>query len=376
MIIASYVSLLVFGLLDNLRGPFYSAIINEFGVSESRGAFVFAFTSIFASLSSFLGEPLLNRWGAKRLLNSSAVMMGAGYLTMGFAPRFAIMVLGAATLGVGLGWATMAQNYSVSHFAPAGRKSALMSGLHSMYGLASAIAPWFAYLFLRGGWTWRQSFIAAGLLPLALAAVTEFRLRKIKIRLKASDHDGAARLSRALRLHIILAAFFTATYLVGEISVGTRLVRWLEVSHGIKAETGALYLTGFFSCLFLSRIAAWWIAPETLERLRAAMAASIITSGVALVGALTYSPDLVFFAGLAMGPFYPMALAYIHLRFRARAAAAMGYTFGIGSMTVVCMHFLIGMIADRWGMTWAMALGPIGLLVTLSLMILELRIKR
>jgi MFS family permease len=376
MIFASYASLLIFGLLDNLRGPFYSAIINEFGVNESRGAFVFAFTSIFASLSSFFGEPVLNRWGAKRLLNSSSVMMGAGYLIMGTAPHFAIMIMGAAALGVGLGWASIAQNYSVSHFAPAGRKSALMSGLHSMYGLASAIAPWFAYLLLRSGWGWRQSFIAAGGLPLILFAVTWFQLRNLKGRLKASDHETPLRLPKELRLHIILAAFLAATYLLGEISVGTRLVRWLEVSHGFSADTGALYLTGFFSSLFLARMAAWRIAPEKLENLRIAMAVSIIGGGLALVATLMYSPDLVFLAGLALGPFYPMALSYIHLRFRSRAAAALSYTFGIGSMTVVCMHFLIGVVADTWGMTAAMAIGPMGLLVTLGLLVFELRIKR
>lgn len=377
MILAAYLNLLVFGLLDNFRGPFFSAQLTEFSLSEGAGAAVFALTSIFASLSSTTGAGLLRRLGAGGLLNFSAFCMGAGFLCMAFSPLYAILLFGAALLGVGLGLAALAQNVAVAEYAPIQSRAKLMSGLHAMYALSSAASPWVAHGLLLAGWTWRQSFIAVALVPMMFSLAGVLWGRRTRRVIHAAPLSLQAQVwPKGTRRHVFLLAICTALYLWAEISVGTRLVRWFEVEHGGTAAQGSLYLMSFFAALLLGRLLSWRWAPHREQGLRRTLWASSVVAAGGLLWALWVWPWAVALAGLAMGPFYPLAMAYARVRFMDLAPQAYTLILGTGSAGVVMMHFLIGWSADNHGLQAAMQVGPLGLLLGLLILLFEARIKR
>jgi hypothetical protein len=86
-------------------------------------------------------------------------------------------------------------------------------------------------------------------------------------------------------------------------------------------------------------------------------------------------PPAILGAGAALGPFYPLAISYLNFRFGKKSAGALAYALGVGSFTVVFMHMIIGVVADGWGLTNAMLIGPLGLLVTLVLFAVESKIS-
>lgn len=374
MIFAAYLSLLVFGLLDNFRGPFFSAILNEYHLDETTGAAMFALTSISASLFSLKGGGLLRRLGADGLLNFSSACMGVGFLIMGLSPTFAVLLIGAVFFGGGLGFAALAQNVGVAESAPPETRSKWMSGLHAMYALSSALSPWLAHALLVAGWEWRKSFLLVAVMPLGLALIRQlfFRLDEIQHRthLPARQPWPPGRLR-----HVMLLGLASAFYLWGEISVGTRWVRWWESVHGGTAASGSVELMIFYAALLGGRLAGWRWSPHSEIALRRLLWACSSIALASLLIALWWAPRFIALFGLSMGPFYPLLMSYARLRFDVFTAQAFTVILGLGSAAVVLMHLLLGWSADRWGLQAAMQIGPIGLSLALLLLILEARIK-
>lgn len=374
MIVAAYLSLLAYGLLDNLRGPFFSSQINEFNLNETQGALIFVVASAVASLAAWAGNPLLGRWGVARLLQRSSLMLGTGYILMGLAPGFLALIAGAMVFGLGLGWGTLAQNVAVSACAAPLRRSALLSGLHAMYGVASTISPGLAAYFLGAHFNWRQSYMLIGMVPLLLMMGTHLWLRfhgSIHVRPLTSTEVKSPRPTGLTRVHIWLTAFLLSSYLWAEISVGTRLVRFLELSQSMTAETGSLFLSGFFGGLCVARLLAWAWAPQKLGALRWSLIGLALAGLAGLSFTLAGQPWAIGWTGLVLGPFYPLGLAYLHQRFGEFFPRALAATLGMGSLMILILHFTIGLASDRWGLPWAMAIGPLGLALTVGLLLVE-----
>ncbi len=377
MILLSYLSILVFGILDNFRGPYFSQVLSDYSLNETLGAALFGTTSAFASLFSGFGGPFLRRLGPIGLLNVSSLVMGLGYLTMAFSPNYIILLLGAAVFGAGLGLASLAQNVAVAEYSPLERRSQRLSGLHATYGLASMLAPWLAHTTMGFNFNWRWAFAMVGVLPILLAAGGLFTKDERTQTFKTSSGSESKKvLSLFRRLHIWLFGFVTAVYLLAEISFGTRLVRWLEVHHGIPAVEGSLYLTGFFAALFLGRLLSSLWAPSSVKSLRLALT---LAAGLGLlfsILSLSQWPWYVVPAGLVMGPFYPLAMSYVRNRFQEDSQIAMAISLGVGSLTVLTMHSGIGVVATQYSLHTAMWIGPAGLIVALLGLFFEARIKR
>lgn len=376
MIGYAFFSILTFGLLDNFRGPYFTQILNDLGVQDQVGALFFATTSGLASLSSAIGARWFRRFGTAMGLHQSAFCMAAGFALVGAAPNFYFVLFGAAIFGVGAGLGNFGQNVTVSELAGADHRASLLSGLHSMYGLASMAAPWLAHLFLEANISWRHSFFLVSLVPLCLligGLLIERHRRWPKP--MPTSHQPFSPLTPGQRQHVAVLSVAIAVYLLAEISVGTRLVRWLEVDRGFSAASGALYLAGFFGALLTGRLFSWWKAPQTKLGLQRALLGLSIAGCVALTLTLTIWPALVVLVGVILGPFYPLAIAYLRFRFGAQAPRALATALGIGSLTVLLMHLSLGLVSGFYGQSAAMLLGPAGLFIGAALLLFEAKRK-
>lgn len=389
MIVAAYLSLLIFGFLDNFRGPFFSQILSDFQVNESTGAALFGVTSIFASLSSAFSGRMIVWTGVKRLNNLSSIMMGLGFIIMGASTQFFVLLVGASVLGLGLGLAALVQNISAAEFSHPDRRSQVMSGLQSMYALSSSLAPFVASLLMLAAMTWRQSFMIFGLIPILFAFGNGIWGPNKKLQSQLSDklsylENGQTKnnnSSSSLKLisrekwHIFIFALGSASYLWAEISVGTRLVRWQEVVHQKSAALASVELTYFFIALLGGRLLAWIKSPKTELGLRRVLLGNCFFGALFLIIALWFKPQWMWLAGLSIGSFYPLSMAYARERFQEKTVVAYTWILAIGSAGVVTLHFVLGAVTDHLGLQWAMQIGPIGLLLTFTILLIESRLR-
>jgi fucose permease len=167
LIIITYGTMLIFGLVENIKGVSYPLIKTEFGASyEQQGGFV-ALLSYSYVFFCFIAGIFLSRFGVKRSLLSGylCAMLGVilvfvmpGYITIGIALFLVYAAFGFFEVGVN---ALATQVFTA-------KAALLMSLLHFFYGAGAIIGPKTAGLLINSaGIGWRHIYLLT--LPLALA---------------------------------------------------------------------------------------------------------------------------------------------------------------------------------------------------------------
>jgi fucose permease len=159
--------MLIFGLVENIKGVSYPLIKTEFGASyEQQGGFValLSYSYVFFCL---IAGVFLGRFGVKRSLLSGflcsilgvlLVYIMPGYVTIGAALFLVYAAFGFFEVGVN----ALATQVFTS------KAALLMSLLHFFYGVGAIIGPKAAgFLINTTGFGWRHIYLAT--LPLALA---------------------------------------------------------------------------------------------------------------------------------------------------------------------------------------------------------------
>ena len=70
-----------------------------------------------------------------------------------------------------------------------------------------------------------------------------------------------------------------------------------------------------------------------------------------------------------MSYFFPLTMDTISERFQENAQGHITKTLTMGGILLSCMHYLIGLATDRWGITVALWPGPIFLALSLIILV-------
>ena len=137
----AYLSLIVYGLSDNIRGPLFPELLQRFEVSNTTGSWFYAIASIFSFIGSWLCLQTLKKFDRVQNLYGALLVLLLGLLVMGFSQNFYQLLIGAAFLGLGLGQTTVIFNLLATLGSSLKYRKQVVSGLHSMYALSSFLAP-------------------------------------------------------------------------------------------------------------------------------------------------------------------------------------------------------------------------------------------
>ncbi len=358
LVVISYVSLLVLGFMDNLRGPTYGPMIAELGLSHTQGAAVFATTSVFATVSAIIASESA-RMSALNWLLLGLGIAACGYWLEGHAISFGPLLAFAALFGFGFGWISVGQNTLLSESCSERWRARLFSGLHSIYGLAGLLAP--IFVDILNPTQWRQAWTMASGLPLALLAVAwhwSRRQRKLQ-----GPRQEKLKLTKQIKWQAIWCGLFISMYLFCEITISTRLVYFLTAVHGWSFGAANTGLALFFLGLFVSRLLGLAFSlPARISVISVLLASLGLSLGLLIVGLLWW-PIALCGLGVTLGPFVPYSMEYLSFRFGALAGNAIAYTFALFSVVVVFLHLMLGVITDTFGIQNAMLiLAPFGLI--------------
>lgn len=356
LILLAYGSLFCFGLIDNIRGPYLPEVIQDLSLSGTSSSMYFALSSLAAFTGSLISPWLLHRGSAATLLLWSNLLFGVAFAALSQAPNLPLLLTCAIGLGLGFGTLNLAQNVLVHEAAPARLRRRLFSGLHSMYGASAMCAPLTASLCRWLELTWRSSFLLISLLPVVVAlCALPFRGGSAL----SHEEKQSARLNRSDWRAALGVAFIASCYLLGEISVSTRMVLWLRSERGFLPDAANLYLAAFCVLLLGGRVAFtlyhFSLSNENVLRISAILSALFYGLGLAV------APEFVVLSGLTMAPFYPVIMDYVTERFGRKSSSAMSLVLAFGSLSVVVMHAALGVISDWKSLSYALWMGPVGL---------------
>ncbi len=347
MIWSSYISMLILGLIDNMRGPFYPEVLAEYMVGVDRGSFFFAIVSAMAFCGSLLGHRIIQRWSSVHLMTLSTVGLSAGFAAIALAPTFEWMLVACGVFGLAFGGLNLSQNVVVSEFAASHSRRRIFNGLHSMYGLAALVAPLLATLFRHINLDWRKSFLIMAALPLLWLIGAWYTL---PVKTRGHERHATANLTSNEWTVVLLYSIFISAYLWGEISLSTRMVQWMRSDLGMNPDPANFYMGAFFALFLIGRLLfsvlhfSGWGNWQILRY-------SSLSAAVFMFLGLEYHPAFLPLSGLAMAPFYPTAMEQINSRFAEKRSQALGFIIGFGSLAVVGMHLLLGWAGAEWGLT-------------------------
>lgn len=370
-IFIAYLCMVLFGFADNVRGPLYPELIAHFGLTNAVGAWFFAASSVASIAGAIFARRAIAvrgyRWAFLAFLGAVAL----GLAGVAAAPVFPGVLAAAAVLGVGFGGLGVSQNAIVSSAASEHQILRFQSGLHSLYGLSSLLAPLFAAFVF--------SFLPHWRVPFALLAGATFLLWVQVFRGEELARPPATAVTprdparREQLPEIFFWAFTLSLYVAVEILVTSRLVQYLRETQFFDFTRASVGLSVFFLSLFASRALFIFLPVEgsLLARMLACLSATalLLVLGLSKFTAAWGGAWLLSLAGFTMGPFYPMTMTWLSRRFKADLEVTVAACLAFSGAVVVLMHGSVGFLTDRFGIAATFWLGPVLLLVAITLVL-------
>ncbi|QLY24381.1 sugar MFS transporter [Bdellovibrio sp. KM01] len=356
-IILSYISLFVFGLSDNVRGPLFPEIMKEFAVNDSMGSWMFALSSISGFLSSYLARHLLRRFDRLTVLRGGAIALIISLVGLATAPHFYVFLVFSLFFGMSLGIVGLIPNVLVSLGSSEERKQQLLSGLHAMYGVASFCSPLIAASveYLTGSWRW--TFGSITIVPLFLLIYT-FHGSHENLHQKAEFVPENHKLNKARNFKPqMFLALMVSFCVCAEIMISSRLALFMRRTANYDMEHSSLYVTYFFVGMLTGR--SLFALIKFPISLRAQLSISLVLTALCTFGGIYLHPVFLPIAGFTVAPFYPLAITWISTKFPTDLDSAVSYMMATDSMMLVGMHLMVGHFTDNNGIAFAMLLGPI-----------------
>lgn len=360
----SFFSLFIYGFGDNLRGPLFPEIIRTYSLSDADASWYFA----LASLISFGGSLFVRNVKAVShllvLVYAGIFCVFLGFAIQHFATHYLVVLIGAGFFGLSIGLLGMAQNSLVILGSNRGNRVRMLAFLHSMYGLASLMAP--LYVAIMSRYPWQDIVFNFAWVALAFTLVSlylHFKQKESIEHFSQFQDPPKSGLSHISELKISLAI---SLYVLAEIMISTRLALFMRRYFEYGLKDSSLYVTLFFICLLFGRLFASY-ATFSWSHKRWLVLSLLGSSLFILVGLFIHPMGFVI-SGFTMGPFYPLSMNYISHLFPAKTTTIVAWTLAVQSILIVTMHWGIGKLTDLVDLRYALLMGPV--LLTMSVFIL------
>lgn len=349
IITLTYLSLFGLGLTDNLRGTLFPEILNAFSLSNSMGAYIFIVTSVFSILASLLSKQWLRRSDSITVWRGGILFMGLGATGFFLAPKFSLLLVSGAILGLGFGILAVTQNLLITTVATPSYKQKALSGLHSMYGFASFLSPLLVRELTPHHLSWKFLFLISGLLILLLYGGT-FTIPKIL-------HTPNAKalpppLTPAYKSKTLILSMIISCYICVELLISTRMTSYLKFHYQWNLAQASLYLTYFFIGLLLGRVVFTFFHPPISTKKM--LLISLLSSLMVISLGLSVDPLFLSLSGLFLAPFYPLSIALISELFPHHIPAVLSRTISFQSLFFISMNLSVGYWTDHFGIASAM----------------------
>ncbi len=361
-LLLAYVSLFGLGLADNTRGPVYPELLAQFSLTNSQGALFFWLASLFGMFNNLLTDRWLNKWGVMGSLRRYLFLLGSACVMIAIADTIEVVWIGIAMMGASFGGLAVAQTLLVVHGSSPVRRTQALSGLHTMYGLASLLAPItvsFSYLL---AWKWNQTFFVAATIPFALLLWSFKEKSTPRLNLEHKDEGNSTLGLKPL----FWVATFTSLYVNSEILISSRLVQYVRAYEDYSPKQANDLLAGFFITLLAGRLlmTVVRVPVKNSTLLKSSMGLAAITMGLGI-----FNNPLWFVAcGYVMSPTFPCVIAYASEVFGAHTARVMAWIFTGNYVGLIVMHSSVGAITDAIGLKQALVLGPLFLVAGVLLL--------
>ncbi len=364
----AYSSLFSMGLIDNSRGPTYPNLLLDFKLGPQEGSLIFTLASLAGLFINLSSKYWLQKIGAIRGIYLSLFTMGISSLFIGLAlhTHYPLFILYAFSfiLGLGLSACGIAMNILVGHATPSHLRRQAFAGLHSTYGIASFIAPFLIFQATSFGLTWHNYFILLALIPLLLIIILK-SIKQYDQKSITTLNNMTPPLNFISRLPF---AIMFGSYVAAEVLTSSRLVFIMQDFYHYSKKDSGIMLSIFFLSLTAGRLLFTFL-PSSKVRSSSLLIGSLVSSIIIFLAGIYISPWCYPFIALTMSFFFPVGMDWLNEQFKEKANFMTATAMTSIGITLMCAHYLFGIIAEHFSLITAFKMVPLLCLIALMALI-------
>lgn len=341
LFVTSCLAFVAMGIAQSMYGPFYPLFRAKFHLSASEVATItalhFAGATIAVAASGFLSRKV----GAFPVVTTAAALLSLGYLGIAGSGGWTLVLLSTTILGVGFGGLVFL-NFLIARVYPVYAASAL-SLLNALFSLGSMAGPVIASPFLARGSYW-PAFLIGGALAALVALL--FLLQPAPEEAAAQPKMPLPRGLRALgQVSLFLLLYF---FYVGS---ETSFSNWIptHLSLTVDPASAARLTSLFWVALTAGRILAVPVGAKVRPSIILSASVALAVAAAAAAHQLPLAPVAYTVAGLAMGPMFPVGLAWIAEHFPQNSDRVSSFVVAGGGIGGVVFPPAVGAVVDAAG---------------------------
>jgi fucose permease len=368
-------AMMVLAIAINLLPVFLTTIAIDLGqgspLSAEQLGRIGAVTFAGLVCGILLTGPLADRWGARIFAVGGNLLIAASLLALQWTTDYP-MLLGAAFVGgVGAGILDMILSPIVSALTRGQPQTAALNVLHSFYCTGAIMTILAGTLALRFNLSWHT--LALGLFPMPVVIGIAWCLLPIPSLVEVGQSRTRTRAllkQRFFRLTMLTIFFGGAT----EMGMAYWLPAYAEKSLSFAPWTAGLALLGFSLAMTVGRLATMFL-PKSVGAIPLMLICCVATAVLFPIASFAPNRGLAIagciLVGLAGSCLWPTTLAVAADRYPQGGATMFALLGALGNFGGIFMPWLVGVVADRWGLNWGLAsatICPIIMLFTLQSM--------
>jgi len=360
-VLFSYISLFLYGLLDNMRGPIYPSLLAKYDLNNVIGSLFFSATSSVFMLAAALAPKVLFKRGYLKSVRESLFVIFVSQVIFYLAPNFLLILVGCVLMGYGVGILSVVQNVLVLIASPQKYASRIMNGLHANYAAASLLAPLIVALIFRNGLSFKFVFFIGGLLSLIIF-IGSYLVTRVEEPVRTESPD----MKSLFKFKYLSIGVLLSSYVAGEVLISSRLAQFLTNTHGFSNEQASLWTSGFFVALLAGRLTftAFHFEVSLKKLLKILFFVAIVLS---IVG-IYVSPVLLICVGFVVSPLYAMIMILAKKEFPDEIERITSLVIVLSGVFIIAMHFAVGYLTDLFNIQIGLNLAPAFFILCLILL--------
>ena len=339
----------------------------EFGLTNAQAGLVATITLLAAAAGGIAGGVLTDRLGRTRMLVYTILVYSVGSAGTALSSGLLTLVFWRAVVGLGLGGEWAAGAVLVSETWPARHRAKAIGWMQSGWAIGYLLAATASALILpRYGWRW---LFAVGFLPAIVAVLIRRGVREPEVWRQRAPRTTASSFTIIFRPPLarttLRATALTTVVLFAYWGLFTWLPGYLSApvsagGAGLSILQGSTWMIPTQIGAFLGYISFGWLADRIGRRPAFALYVVVAACLTPLYGA-TRSENLIFALGPFIGFFgtgffslFGVMLAELYPT--SVRASGQGFTYSTGRGLGALAPYVVGALADRYGLGASLAI--------------------
>ncbi|CUP70313.1 MFS transporter [Clostridium baratii] len=361
-----YLVMVIMAVTEGLINIFTVPLKNGFGINDTMLSIMFMCGSICYLICNYIGGMVCDKIGQKKLFLIGLIGAAITNIIQGIAPNFIVFIIAFAMIQGFLGIMAIAANTIIPILWITGQAIA-MNLTHFAYGVGLSASQKLSGILITDGISWRTIYMGSAALTFIIFVCFMF----VKLpRAEETENVDRIPLKTVLQDKLIWVFFLgLGFYVVAEQGTGRWLPTFIKTNYSSFTDSKiASYVSLFFLLFTIGRLVGGFIV-EKIGSQVAIKAFSFIGGVLFIIGLLSGENGLyiVSVSGFFFSIMFPTVVVVLSNTFKNSTAYITGVVISFANIINTIMNLVIGTASDAIGISKAVFIMPISMLIAFVL---------